>query len=332
MRNIALTIILGFSLFSSAFGQPGKAEVRVDDYLKIANDLIFQSSYYNAIEYLEKAQAIRPEDPNIWYRLADAQVLSRNYEAAVKCFEKVLNAKDESIFLSFPLIRFEYGDALMRVGDYRRAVVQFQGFLDNYRGNKVAYYREWANRKLDGCYLGMNPEDKSEFFEVANLGAEVNSPYTNYAPRALANDYLMYSSLRSAERITANEQAAKSKVYLSQKVDGAWSTPTVFTGPTRSANEHIGHGAYSQDGQRFYFTRCPQQENYQVLCNIFYSEYRNGIWTTPKSLRLINDKKAQSTTPHIVLLKNGIERIYFSSDREGSLGGMDIWSVDRDLE
>ena len=84
---------------------------------------------------------------------------------------------------------------------------------------------------------------------------------------------------------------------------------------------------YMQSGNLFitkdktaYFTFC-KGEN----CAIYRSKLKKQKWTNPKKLdERINKIGSTSTQPTIAIIQ-GKQLLYFVSDREGGIGGLDIW-------
>ncbi|MFT4594829.1 MAG: OOP family OmpA-OmpF porin, partial [Polaribacter sp.] len=91
--------------------------------------------------------------------------------------------------------------------------------------------------------------------------------------------------------------------------------------------QHIGNGALSPDGQRFYFTQC--QENFvgKVICHLYYAEKEGDKWG--ESIKMndqINLPNFTTTQPTVGReSKRNQEVIYFISDRPEGKGGLDIW-------
>ena len=61
-----------------------------------------------------------------------------------------------------------------------------------------------------------------------------------------------------------------------------------------------------------------------MICNIYVSEYAAGEWRKPKPLNDVNAAYGFTTTHPCIGEYKG-KRSYFASNREGTVGGMDIW-------
>lgn len=91
-------------------------------------------------------------------------------------------------------------------------------------------------------------------------------------------------------------------------------------------NSHIANGAFSPDGKRFYFTIVSESASKITHTRIYRIEFNGLTWSEPEDLQEINLKKYQSTYPAVgVSIKTGQDVLYFSSNRPGGYGGMDLW-------
>ncbi len=61
--------------------------------------------------------------------------------------------------------------------------------------------------------------------------------------------------------------------------------------------------------------------------NIYFSRYRDGRWSKPVHLNLINS----DFNDRMPVLSRDGRRMYFASDRPGGFGGFDLWYSERDL-
>lgn len=326
-----LILILSILFLNSLVAQPGKGRANPSQFIEIGETLLAQKSYYNAAEYFEKALKFGGPNIGIQYRLAEVYVKARNYKEAVRSYKKVMDFNDPGTALNYPTLSFDYAMMLKQIGEYQSAKAWFSSFIREYKGDRQDYFLTRANVELEGCELAI--EEKNNFqIKVEPLSEVINYKYTNYAPRPIGEDYMIFSSIRSKNKIKSNQRYAKSSIYVTQKQDIGWSEPTVYKGPFLSDGEHVGHGAFSPNNNRFYFTRCSEDLNGKLLCNIYVSELIEERWSNPMSISEINIAGYQSTSPFVVQDKRGAEKIYFSSNRLGGQGGFDIWTVSRDAE
>ncbi len=332
MYKYIAILITSLLLVNISMAQPGRGKGQSGKNLQIANDLLAQSSYYNAITYIEKALSQDPGNISTAYLLADTYRKARDYDNASDYYGLIINSDDPAVYLNYPLIRLHHANMLKQNKKYRKAIEAYKSFMSTYNGQDSDLYIEKASTEITGCELAMSGAKSMEPMSVRAMNGNMNSGYTDYAPMPIGDSLLIFSSLRSKQLInTGAGSYAKSKIYMAERISGSrWTKAKPMPGPFNNSTDHVGHGAYSPDGKRFYYTICPTEENHQVKCRIVVSESNeDGIWGKGNSIRQINIAGHKSSTPIITRDMRGTERIYFSSDRPGGRGGMDIWSVAR---
>ncbi|WP_396600966.1 OmpA family protein [Algibacter sp. R77976] len=94
---------------------------------------------------------------------------------------------------------------------------------------------------------------------------------------------------------------------------------------------HDGPATITKDGKTMYFSRNNFKDNVEIkdksgLTNmkIYRATYVDSLWTNVEDLSINGD---EFSTQHAAL-NNDDSKLYFTSDRPGTYGGSDIWSVD----
>lgn len=112
------------------------------------------------------------------------------------------------------------------------------------------------------------------------------------------------------------------------KEDGYWSKPEMLRIKNYAKYDRGRQNGASManDGQTLLFYMTPEDRGINNDLFVCFLE-NNGTWTEPKSLgKQINLKTYNETTPY--LAPDGVT-LYFSSNRPGGLGYMDIWKTRR---
>jgi len=330
MKNHIIFTIVLVLVFGQIIAQPGKSKDSSEKHLLTASELLSKSSYYNAIKFLEQALVQDPGKVGTVYLLADTYHKARDYGNAADYYGLLIDSKDPAVFLNYPLIRLRYAEALQQNKNYDKALTQYETFAKSYNSDNAATHIRKANVGAEGCRMALESGD-AVLARVRALSNNVNAGYTDYAPLPVGDSMLLFSSIRSKQLIdTEDSDYVHSKIYVAEKSSsGRWGKARIFNRMISGGRDHVGHGAFSPDGKRFYYTQCPAQENRQAKCKIFVSEYKSGDWKKPKSIKEINISGYKSTAPTVTRDSRGSERIYFSSDRPNGVGGMDIWYLVR---
>lgn len=109
-------------------------------------------------------------------------------------------------------------------------------------------------------------------------------------------------------------------LYMNKKVaDGKWDKAELFEHSAPDYN--TGHATFSLDGNRMYFAS--DREGSVGGSDIFYSDYKDGVWGEPVNMKEINTI-GNEMFPHV----GADNKLYFASDGYAGLGGLDIYMVD----
>ena len=274
----------------------------------------------------EEAYSIKKE-PKMTYKAGRNYLESRHYAKAVKCLEPI---KDDNNIQGIEKPGFFYASALKQSGQYAEARLAFESFKSSYKGSDNEKMFEMAEAEIQGCtYALRGVEITNKDIAIQHLDQYVNSEKTEFAPIPFDNNILYFSSTVSGV----------SKIYRTQKNrQGTWMTrqvPTIFTG--KMSKNHFGNGSFTPDGKRFFFTQCDLLEGGKPMCEIYLLYFTSGAnpsdgaWAGPVKLPdHINLAGFNSTHPQISIVEDK-EVLYFASDREGGVGGMDIWYSTRNL-
>lgn len=287
------------------------------------------SNYYDASDYLEIYLERNPDDMGTAYKLAETYRISRDYKSAERWYDKVMEAGP----VDFPLA--QYYAALMKKmnGKYQEAAPLFESFAKQYRGSEYQF-KKWALLESDGCSKALEAIQFPERVNVFHLDDSVNSAYTDVSPLLWDDTTLLFASLPSDTIIRVDEQDTATPRQFVQFYDAkmqpdGYAQAELFD-RFNYPDAHTANGAFSVDRQRFYFSKCEENTKLNMVCGLYMSEYKDGQWNTPVSLGpLVNVSSYTSTQPTIGVDAKGQDVIYFSSNRPGGRGGMDIWVTQR---
>lgn len=301
-------------------------KVKVNRQIMLADELQRSGSYYNAIDiYLQEFQ----KDPDMYtgYNLAYTYFLARDYKNSETWFQKVVAGG----IADYPKAQYYYALSLKMNAKYDQAITEFaKAQKVKMRGSEAAVFKRMAKNESKGCELAKALAAEPLKVEITHLGANINNNYTDFSPTYdPKTQNLVYASLVSKELIdlgASKKVVLKSKIFTAQRQGSGWTQGREIAGPFNDMGDQVGNGAYSADGQRFYFTKCEANEQLKMECKIYMSDFIGGEWSKPKELNDVNAPAGFTTThPTVGTAKGGKEILYFSSNREGTVGGMDIW-------
>lgn len=277
-----------------------------------------------AAELWERAGRLKNADPTLLYQAAEAYALVRDYVRAGDCYR--VAASDAR----FPLAPLRYARSLKQQGRYEEATVAFEAFGQNYRSDYRAIMVSVTENELAGCALAQQLAKEPDTITVLHAMPEaLRSSENEFAPIPFT-DQLFYFS-----RAAGNQ----AKLMRAMRKDGVWPPPEEANSLPPEVSANFRTGCFNWDASRFYFTQCkegcPAEQGGSVKqsdCAIFCIRRTEEGWTSPVRLRpYINLEGSTVMFPH-VSQGEGMEYLFFSSNRPGGFGGLDLYVCERPLD
>lgn len=308
---LLLSLFIGFSANSQ------------DKIIKSANNYFTELQYQQAIKEYTKAwnkmKTRSMKKRRIAYKLGECYRLTNNPSDAVLWYSKVADTK---LAWKNPGIFLHYADVLRRTGDCENAVVYYQKHLEREPDDYLAKTGLLSCKNFAGTAI------KSRFI-VDNISI-INSDLDDYAATFSSRklDQLFFSSNRKGTVGKDRENwtgAWFSDLYQSNYKNSSWGTP-VNVDETEVLNTKANEGTpvFNKKFSTVYFTRCDKGTDKKIYCQIMQSNRKGQRWTKPKTVLA----DASSNTGHPWIQDDELV-IYFASDREGGIGGKDIWMASR---
>ncbi len=280
-------------------------QMTVNEAVEEADRLYEGEAYDKAYYYYDYANSKKPFNKEISYRLGVASLAVRDYTKAQENLKFYIGKPD------YPLARYHYGRALMHLSEYERAIQQFDRYLLEYKEADSTLYH-LAVRYRDGATFAANPRVSN--LRIDRLFANVNSGYTETGATTTPTGTIVYTHF---------DKNAKSII---KQVDPNGIDEPVELASNINIEDFINKDPFiTQDGQTMYFTRCYYGELPE--CAIYIADLKGGgkIENVRKLNEIINLAGFSSMHPAVAANEYGQEILYFSSDRPGGYGGMDIW-------
>ncbi len=316
--QIAKTILLPAAFFcffaAPIFGQSIKA------FERAANKSAENRDYYSALKYLENALTIDSSRNDLLVRHAEYSQLFGAPALAVESYEKVLRNNQSG---QFNMAYRGLAEAEKSLGKYNDAVRHFQAFLDKNPTAPVADF-DAANQAILDCDWAVSmfgSPDPSVLIERLNEG--VNTPLSDFAP-VKKGDTLFYSSFQQLDWKDKN-YPPRPIVKMMQAVGEAAPVETSFNDLAR----HTAHSAFSPKGDLMVYTLCDYTGTVDIKCQLYLRRKTGNDWSAPEKLpNFINSDSASTTQPSLAFgYETGKLSLFFTSDRKGGRGGMDIYST-----
>ncbi|WP_158798237.1 OmpA family protein [Pedobacter sp. L105] len=331
MKKSLLCLIL-FSLLI-LFHHSAKAQY----ILKAADQQYELFNYSKAIDLYEQAYRKKPTLRTA-ERLAEANQLTEDYIQAESWYALVVTlpgSKLENIL--------SYGKTLQQNSKYSEAKVQYLSYFDQ----KKDAPQELRSRMIASCDSALSWMKHPKPFQLNNLN-RINSaqsdwgsfPYQNgivfTSDRATRvskthtiRPFLKFDGARlPSKKIYGWTGNSYLKLYMKIGVDSV----KLFPLPVKTGY-HIGPASFTADGKTIYYTLTKIPERLKGKLTTIYLEIYSstkdstGNWTKPVAFAYNKPGVYSVGDPYIS--PDG-KKLYFVSDMPGGMGGIDIYTIQKD--
>jgi OOP family OmpA-OmpF porin len=228
-------------------------------------------------------------------------------------------------FASYPEDVYFYGEALMKMEAYEEAIEQFELFIKNDR--KIDSLTTAAQLSMTGSYYAMRDDNIIKAVEINKMDTNVfNKGTASLAAQYWGSDKkIIFTSAREGGVIldpVKQQSEFLLDIYWTEQVDDTtWGVPHNFGRPVNTAR-HEAAGCFNNSNVMF-FTKW--SDNDRLNQHIFLARMVNTKFFEAMALdTTVNVEGYKSVQPFVSM--DG-STLYFSSNRPGGFGGMDLWKV-----
>jgi len=282
--------------------------------------------YYGASIWYKKALDIDSTYLDIAFKYAESL---RGYNDYAKAESKYYYIYKKDRGRLYPLAPFWYSMMLKYNGKYSDAKKSFKRSKRFFSRDRKGYHYLKVMNEIKSCEEAIKIMKDSIPVDIKNMGSDINTYSSELGGTLLDDSTLIYSSLRD-EKMQGNNIVIDTALYLVRLFKGSkhgdvWKLDDKLDEKINEPNFHIANGCLNAKGTVFYYTRCDRSFN----CKIYAINYNNGEWDTPYEVEGINIDGFNTTHPSIAEVDNK-EVLFFSSNRNGGIGQMDIWYSRKD--
>ena len=281
-------------------------------YETAAREAFEREDYNAALSYNQLLLELDSTRTDALYPAAVSAQQLKTYPLADRYYTRIADAARTA----------DYADTDYRQAQTKRALEQYDQaavLYERYLGTNPAN-AEAARRELDDTEWALAMQDRGRNVEIAQLDEGVNTTYSDFAPR-MQNGVLYYTSVY--QRPEADEVVTH--VYT-RDAEGIVEPLNINA---REPALHTAHSTFSASGDRIYYTICEAGNTpNDFRCDLYYRDRNfDGDWAQPNKLPgSINQAGTNTTQPAIGVDENGREILFFSSNRPGGAGGLDLYA------
>lgn len=329
---------LKFSLFClslfvslSSFSQRSLKAIKSE-----ANEYFRVEEYHHALPLFLKVDSLQPNDPEVSYRIGVCYYQSEYKLKGLSYFEKAKKLMHKHHELDLMLGRLyhlhhDFDKAIEHYNHHKKYINTKSAEGQEAMAEVALYITQCENAKE----LIKKPVD----YEITNLGPNINSKFSDYAPVISADESeLIFTSKRNTTTGGGYDEINDcyfEDVYIALKSGGGWGEAKNIGAPINT-NGHDAAIGLSPDGQKLFVYK--PQPGSRLAGDIYVSDEQGEQWKAPVKLGpTINTDYWES---HATISADE-QTLYYTSDKPGGKGHKDIyvskrmpsgeWSVSEDL-
>lgn len=275
--------------------------------------------YQNVINYYKSVLAKDPNNAKANFYVAESYRLSNRIKESEPYYAK---AKGRDI--NRDSVVLYYSQALKANGKYDEAKRELEDIVLTAKDED---FKGRIQREIDGLNYINELSQKQSYYRVKSLEA-VNTPLSEYSP-AYLNGELYFTASRDDSRTYLATGTPFTKLYKARTSGANVDVSTIAPLPDKINTPNVNDGCvtFSPDGRIMIFAKGntgKRKGNADV--DLYMSRYRNGEWEEPRQIN-INQPDSWESTP--AFGPDG-RTLYFSSNRKGGFGGLDIYTARMD--
>ena len=275
--------------------------------LEKGDKLFSKGDYKSALQIYKSAEKLAPNDPKVKFRIGEAYLSSGAEGKALPYLEEAYRLQPDVD----PDIDYFLGLALQSNFHFYKAIEHFKKYKT--KNKKLALI---ADHKIKECRMGDSLMINPVSCVIKVLEWPINSPYQDYGPALPVDESeLIFTSARDTSKFDKKNRLIFEDVVLSKRLRGGWSVPEVIS-PKINDTFHDAATYISPDGKNIFL--------YYEKGNgdIYNSSFDGNEWSTPVSMGPEINTVSWETSG--CLSPDG-KKFYFTSDRPGGFGGLDIY-------
>lgn len=285
-----------------------------------AQDIELANHFFNITAYVKAAKIYENESnktQEVYEKLADCYYYNSEMEQAVKWYNLLMLKHEDT---TSPSYFFKYAQALKGIKEYKEANYWLKKYKNNLQKNKDYTDANLAIFKED--------EHQKSIYEISSL--DFNTSDIDFGG-AYFNNKLIFSSSRTGGK----DFDWNNKPYLDlyqADIDTFGNLINIQQFSSKiNTKLHESNAVFTKDGKRMYFTRNNYLDGKKITdsknvthLKIYSADFIENKWGNIQELPFNGDNYSVMHPA----LSDDDKKLYFSSDRPGTIGSFDLFVVD----
>ena len=275
-----------------------------------------------ATELFEKLEANKPEDPYFKLMVGICYTYFKDKKAlAIQKLEEVRKINPD-----FDLVNNYLGRAYAANHQFDKAKEYFEKYLKSEDIDEQS--KAMAKQNIIYCDNAKVYVKDSIKVEIEDIGTPINSLFSEYVPVITPDESMLIFTYRGS-RSKGGLQNASGKpdpygqyyedIMIAHKLGDRWLEPESI-GDNINTNRHDASVGLSVDGQQLFIYKQTKKDN----GDIYISNLEGETWSRP--IKLKGEVNTEAWEGSATMTGDG-KTLYFSSSREGGMGGRDLYSA-----
>ncbi|MFA9206256.1 MAG: OmpA family protein [Burkholderiaceae bacterium] len=262
-----------------------------------------QKNFTSSISILETLLKKNERNAEATLFLYQVYAEAKQYQKSINAFEKLIQI-DTTIFLPY-LVKYASEYAIL--GNYNKAA----SILESYKNVLPSYLKNKAAELLTICRFAQSNPTQSDI-KVTNAGDSINTADAEYFPSITVQDSLFLFMRRSSFK--------REDFYTSTITKNKFSKASPLSDDL-NMEEKKGSMSLTQDLNTLYYAADYNEKGFGRYDIYKVTKTKKG-WSEPKNLGKNINSDYWDSAPSIA---PDNQALYFSSNRPGGYGGIDIY-------
>ncbi|MEQ8909221.1 MAG: hypothetical protein RIC95_08515 [Vicingaceae bacterium] len=333
MSKIFKYSLLGVLLFTAFVSKAQLSDKeKLTEALYLVDEKRFMAAYDTLIQLYEQDKYKSNANVNFNIGISILNSFNREEKAKAIPYLKIAAQDVDPNYTPFsPREKKAPVDAWYYLGKAQHLDYQFSDAEESFNKfetyiNENHYLWNAVEREKSMCHFAKKAMQNPVKVKTKNLGGKINGFYPDFSPVITIDESTIYFTSRRLREDSSNYEIYDPQdgmmfedIYVSYFVDNEWQEPAPLNINTPGHEATVN---LSIDGQTLFIYKDINGNGELYKSTFEYDSSGYEIWSEPEKLG--SDINSDAYETHVTISPDG-KMLYFVSDRDGGLGGKDIY-------